>query len=114
MSNASGIESVAVVGAGLMGSGIAESVAVAGIPVVLRDVDEVSIGRARDRIESSLARAVGGGKLDAAQASHARERIELTTELEAIAGADLVIEAVPENLDLKLEVMQRDRPRRGK
>ena len=106
MSNASGIESVAVVGAGLMGSGITESVAVAGIPVVLRDVDEVSIGRARDRIESSLARAVGAGKLDAAQASHARERIELTTELEAIAGADLVIEAVPENLDLKLEVMQ--------
>ena len=66
--NASGIESVAVVGAGLMGSGIAEAVAVAGVPVVLRDVDEVSIGRARDRIESSLARAVGGGKLDAARA----------------------------------------------
>ena len=106
MSNASGIESVAVVGAGLMGSGIAESVAVAGVPVALRDVDEVSIGRARDRIESSLARAVRGGKLDAVQASDARERIELTTELEAIAGADLVIEAVPENLDLKLEVMQ--------
>ena len=106
MSSASGIESIAVVGAGLMGSGIAESVAVAGIPVVLRDVDEVGIGRARDRIESSLARAVGAGKLDAAQASHTRERIELTTELEAIAGADLVIEAVPENLDLKLEVMR--------
>ena len=106
MSNDSGIESVAVVGAGLMGSGIAESVAVAGIPVVLRDVDEGSIGRARDKIESSLARAVGAGKLDAAQAGHARERIELTTELEAVAGADLVIEAVPENLDLKLEVFQ--------
>ena len=106
MSNASGIESVAVVGAGLMGSGIAESAAVAGIPVVLRDVDEVSVGRARDRIESSLTRAVAGGKLDATQAGLARERIELTTDLEAIAGADLVIEAVPENLDLKLEVMQ--------
>ena len=106
MSNASGIESVAVVGAGLMGSGIAESVAVSGFPVVLRDVDKVSIGRARDRIESSLARAVAGGKLEAAQAGLARERMELTTDLEAIAGADLVIEAVPENLDLKLEVMQ--------
>jgi 3-hydroxybutyryl-CoA dehydrogenase len=46
VSNASGIESVAIVGAGFMGSGIAESVAVAGIPVVLRDVDEVSIRRA--------------------------------------------------------------------
>lgn len=106
MSSASGIESVAVVGGGLMGSGIAESVAVAGFPVVLRDVDEVSVGRARDRIESSLGRAVAGGKLDAAKAGPARERIELTTDLEAIAGADLVIEAVPENLNLKLEVMQ--------
>jgi 3-hydroxybutyryl-CoA dehydrogenase len=106
VSDASGIESVAVVGAGLMGSGIAESVAVAGIPVVLSDVDEVSIGRARDRIESSLARAVGAGKLEAAQAGPARERIDLTTDVEAIAGADLVVEAVPESLDLKLDVMQ--------
>lgn len=106
MSNASGIESVAIVGAGLMGSGIAESVAVAGIPVVLRDVDDVSIGRARGKIESSLARAVTGGKLEAAQAGLARERIELTTDLETMAGADLVIEAVPENRDLKLDVMQ--------
>ncbi|MGA2013913.1 MAG: 3-hydroxyacyl-CoA dehydrogenase NAD-binding domain-containing protein, partial [Solirubrobacteraceae bacterium] len=63
MSNASGIKSIAVVGAGLMGSGIAESAAIAGVPVVLRDVDEVSIGRAQGRIESSLARAVKGGKL---------------------------------------------------
>jgi 3-hydroxybutyryl-CoA dehydrogenase len=103
--NASGIESVAVVGAGLMGSGIAESVAVAGIPVLLRDVDETSIGRAGEKIESSLARAVAGGKLDAAEARLARERIELPTDLEAVAGADLVIEAVPEILDLKLDVM---------
>jgi len=106
VSNGSGIESVAVVGAGLMGSGIAESVAVAGIPVVLRDVDEVSIGRARGKIESSLARAVAGGKLDDALATSARERVELTTDLAAIAAADLVIEAVPENLDLKLDVMR--------
>jgi 3-hydroxybutyryl-CoA dehydrogenase len=106
MNNASGIKSVAVVGAGLMGSGIAESAAIAGVPVVLRDIDEVSIGRARSGIESSLARAVAGGKLDQAQAGLARERIELTTDLEAIAGADLVIEAVPENRALKLDVMQ--------
>jgi len=106
MSNASGIKSIAVVGAGLMGSGIAESAAIAGVPVVLRDVDEVSIGRAQGRIESSLARAVKGGKLDPAQAALARERIVLTTDLDAIAGVGLVIEAVPENRALKLEVMQ--------
>ena len=96
---------MAVIGAGLMGSGIAESVAVAGLPVVLRDVDEVSIKRARGRIESSLARAVEGGKLDAAHADVARARIALTTDLEAIGAADLVIEAVPEDEFLKLEVM---------
>jgi 3-hydroxybutyryl-CoA dehydrogenase len=101
----SGIQSVAVVGAGLMGSGIAEAVAVAGLPVALRDVDEVSIKRARGRIESSLARAVEGGKLDASHADAARGRILLTTELEQIAGADLVVEAVPEDEQLKLEVM---------
>jgi 3-hydroxybutyryl-CoA dehydrogenase len=106
VSNGSGIESVAVVGAGFMGSGIAESVAVAGLPVVVRDVDEASIKRAADRLEASLARAVKGGKLDAAHAEAARERVELHTDLDAIAGADLVIEAVPEQERLKLEVMQ--------
>jgi 3-hydroxybutyryl-CoA dehydrogenase len=105
VSTTSGIQSVAVIGAGLMGSGIAESVAVAGLPVVLRDVDEVSVKRARGQIESSLARAVDGGKLDASHADVARARIQLTTDLEAIGAADLVIEAVPEDEVLKLEVM---------
>ena len=100
------IESVAVVGAGFMGAGIAESAAVAGLPVVVRDVDEGTIASARGRIEASLARAVDGGKLDAAHADVARRRIELTTELDAIAGADLVIEAVPEDERLKVEVMR--------
>jgi 3-hydroxybutyryl-CoA dehydrogenase len=100
------IESVAVVGAGFMGGGIAESAAVAGIPVIVRDVDEASLSRARERIDTSLARAVRGGKLDDAQAREARERIELTTDLEAIAEADLVVEAVPEDERLKLSVME--------
>src|SRR5437763_15481490 len=88
-----------------MGSGIAESVAVTGLPVVVRDVDEISIKRAQSRIESSLARAVEGGKLDASHAEVARGRIELTTELEAIGDVDLVIEAVPEVEELKVAVM---------
>jgi len=88
-----------------MGSGIAESVAVAGLPVVVRDVDEVSIKRAKGRVDTSLARAVSGGKLDQAAAQDALDRIEVTTELSAISAADLVIEAVPEELRLKLEVM---------
>ena len=105
MENGSGIERVAVVGGGFMGAGIAESVAVAGLPVVVRDVDEVSIKRARARIDHSLRRAVEGGKLDAAHAEVAADRIALTTDLDAIAEADLILEAVPENEALKLEVM---------
>jgi 3-hydroxybutyryl-CoA dehydrogenase len=97
---------VAVVGAGFMGTGIAESVAVAGLPVVIRDVDEDSVKRAQSRLETSIARAVRGGKLDADQAEAARERIEVTTDLDAVSEADLVIEAVPEDERLKTEVMK--------
>ena len=57
------IESVAVVGAGFMGTGIAEAVAVSGIPVIVRDVDDAALARAGERIDTSLARAVRGGKL---------------------------------------------------
>ncbi len=100
------IDSVAVVGAGFMGSGIAESVAVAGLPVVVCDVDQTAVERARQRIAASLARAVAGGKLDVAHAEVARGRIDLSTDLEAIREADLVIEAVPEDERLKFEVME--------
>src|SRR5437763_16036756 len=75
------IESVAVVGAGFMGGGIAEAVAVAGLPVIVRDVDEASLAGAGKRIETSLARAVRGGKLDEAHARGVRERGELETDV---------------------------------
>jgi 3-hydroxybutyryl-CoA dehydrogenase len=99
------IESVAVVGAGFMGTGIAEAVAVSGIPVIVRDVDDAAMARAAERIDMSLARAVRGGKLDAASAGAARDLIDLTTQIEVIGEADLVIEAVPEDAQLKLRVM---------
>jgi 3-hydroxybutyryl-CoA dehydrogenase len=99
------IESVAVIGAGFMGAGIAEAVAVAGIPVVLRDLDTSAIAAAEKRIDVSLARAVEGGKLDASHAEVARGRIRLTTAMEEIGDYDLVVEAVPEDERLKLEVM---------
>lgn len=99
------IEKVAVLGGGLMGSGIAESVAVAGLPVVVRDVDEVAADGVRQRIDASLQRAAVRGKIDAAGAEAIRERIVLTTELGEIADADLVIEAVPENAELKAGIL---------
>jgi 3-hydroxybutyryl-CoA dehydrogenase len=106
MDTMSGIDSVAVVGGGFMGTGIAEAVAVAGLPVVVRDIDAASVDAAQRRIETSLERAVKGGKIDSGDADAALGRIELTTEIEAVDGADLVIEAVPEHEPLKVEVMR--------
>ena len=100
------IESVAIVGAGFMGSGIAESVAVAGVGVVLRDAYEAGIDLARERLDRSLSRAVSRGKLSEENAAATKERINLTTELHQIAAADLVVEAVPEQEPLKLEVLR--------
>jgi 3-hydroxybutyryl-CoA dehydrogenase len=99
------IEKVAILGGGLMGSGIAESTAVAGLPVIVRDLDEVAIDGARRRIEKSLGGAVKRGKVDEALAAEILNRISYTTELEDIADADLVVEAVPENAELKANIL---------
>jgi 3-hydroxybutyryl-CoA dehydrogenase len=97
---------VAVIGGGFMGAGIAESVAVSGLPVVVRDVDTRSLERAAAGIEGSLARAVSRGRLERDRARDVRERIEFTTDMAAVGGVDLVVEAVPESEHLKLEVMR--------
>jgi 3-hydroxybutyryl-CoA dehydrogenase len=104
--SAADIQTVAVVGGGLMGSGIAEAVAAAGMDVVLRDLDEPSVRRTHTRIEASLSRAVRGGKLTEAEAAEVSGRIALTTDLAEIAGAQFVIEAVPEDKQLKLGVIE--------
>jgi 3-hydroxybutyryl-CoA dehydrogenase len=99
------VEKVAVLGGGLMGSGIAESVALAGLPVIVRDIDDAAVGGAEHRIGASLQRAASRGKFDADEVAAIRERIVLTTELDDIADADLVIEAVPENAELKANIL---------
>lgn len=99
------IEKVAVLGGGLMGSGIAESVARSGLAVTVRDVDEVAVDAARKRLAASLDQAVAGGKIDAAERERISERISLTADFDAIADADLVIEAVPENAELKANIL---------
>lgn len=99
------IERVAVLGGGLMGSGIAEAVAAAGLPVVIREVHDAAATAARARIEGSVAHAVERGKLDAAQSDELLARIDFTTDLDDIADADLVIEAVPEDAGLKAAVL---------
>jgi 3-hydroxybutyryl-CoA dehydrogenase len=99
------IERVAILGGGLMGSGIAESVARAGLSATVRDIDDAAVGGARRRIEKSLGAAVDRGKVDEAAAAETLNRITYTTELADIADADLLIEAVPENVDLKINIL---------
>jgi 3-hydroxybutyryl-CoA dehydrogenase len=99
------IEGIAVLGGGLMGSGIAEAVARAGLPVVVRDVDEAAFKAARGRIEKSLGRARDTGKIEISEYDEVLARISYTDRLEDIAGVDLVIEAVPENVELKMAIL---------
>ena len=92
---------IAVIGAGLMGAGIAQVAAQAGHPVVLRDVTDAALRRGLDGIRASYEKFVAKGKLDAEAAEAALGRITTTTDLGAVAGADIVIEAVFERLDVK-------------
>jgi 3-hydroxybutyryl-CoA dehydrogenase len=100
------IERVAVLGGGLMGSGIAETVAIAGFDVVVREVDERALGSARQRLETSLRRATDRGKIEPSAAEAVLERIVLTADVDAVRDADLVIEAVPEDARLKTAVLR--------
>lgn len=97
-------QQLAVVGAGLMGSGIAQVAAVAGWKVVMRDVTDAALRRGRDGIEKSLARFADKGSLSAEERDAAVARIETTVDLEAVAEADIVVEAVFESIEVKREV----------
>jgi 3-hydroxybutyryl-CoA dehydrogenase len=99
------INSVAIVGGGFMGAGIAEVSAAAGMPVIVRDLPEF-LDAARGRVEKSLAGAVKRGKIDEAQREEILGRITFTPDLKQVAGADIVIEAVPEILDLKVSLIK--------
>ncbi|MEF3118686.1 3-hydroxyacyl-CoA dehydrogenase family protein [Streptomyces chrestomyceticus] len=95
---------LAVIGAGLMGSGIAQVSAQAGWEVVLRDVTEGALARGKGGIEASYEKFVSKGKLAAADAEQALARITTTTDLDAAADADIVVEAVFERIDVKREI----------
>ncbi|HVV13944.1 3-hydroxybutyryl-CoA dehydrogenase [Amycolatopsis sp.] len=100
------IERVGVIGAGLMGSGIAEVHARAGADVVVTEVNQPALDAGKARIEKSLQRGVRSGKLTEEDAAAALNRLEFTTELGAFADRDLVVEAVIEQEAAKLEVFR--------
>lgn len=98
------IRKVGVLGAGLMGSGIAEVCAKAGFTVVVREVDEKALAAGRRRIENSLSKAIERGKLNDAGESAITSRLTFSSSLEEISSSDLILEAIVENLDVKREV----------
>ncbi len=101
------LDTVAVIGAGTMGSGIAIALANAGLPVVLTDSDAASLARGRAHIERAWTTAVERGRLDPAGQARRLALLTTTTELAAIASADLVIEAVYEDMAVKKAVFER-------
>jgi 3-hydroxybutyryl-CoA dehydrogenase len=100
------IRTVAVLGAGTMGNGIAHVFARSGYSVILRDVETSYLDRARDTMAKNLDREIKKGKVAEGDKSQILGRIRATTDMSEIARADFVVEAVPERLDLKLSVLR--------
>jgi 3-hydroxybutyryl-CoA dehydrogenase len=101
------VQTIAVIGAGLMGSGIAQSVAMGKKNVYLYDISDVALEKGMNSIQKSLSRFVKAGKLSEQEAKKVIERIQINTNLQdAVKDADVVIEAVPENLQLKKNIFQ--------
>jgi len=103
--NLDAISSVAVLGAGTMGNGIAHVFAREGYTVILRDVEKRKLDHALETISKNLDREVKKGKVPENELPRILARIEPAMDLDAVSGADFVIEAVPERIDLKRQVL---------
>ena len=101
------IEKVGVIGGGLMGSGITEVTARAGLSTIVVEVTQDAADAARARVEGSLRKAEKRGKISAEDVTATLERIAFTTDLERLADRDLVVEAASEREDVKLSLFER-------
>jgi len=99
------IETVAVLGAGTMGNGIAHVFARAGYKVILRDMEQRFLDRALETVGKNLDREIKKGKLAEAEKSSVLGRLQPVTEMNAIAAADFIVEAVPEKIEVKRAVL---------
>ena len=104
--NVDSIKTVAILGAGTMGNGIAHVFAKAGFTVILRDIDQRFLDRALDTISKNLDREVKKGKLAESEKPSVLARIAPATDMAAIAKADFAVEAVPEKLEIKRAVLE--------
>jgi len=100
------ISAIGVVGAGQMGNGIAHVAAAAGFDVTLTDISPDALERARATIEKNLGRMVRKERIDEAQAAATLARVTTSTDTEAVAGSQLIIEAATENVDLKFKIFE--------
>jgi 3-hydroxybutyryl-CoA dehydrogenase len=100
------LQTIGVIGAGTMGSGIAQACAVVGLSVTMIDVDEAAVARGRDAVSSSLDRLVKKEKLSAADKEAALNCIAGTTDYGALRKCDFVIEAATENETLKMKILK--------
>jgi 3-hydroxybutyryl-CoA dehydrogenase len=101
------INRLGIVGAGFMGSGIAESAARAGVRVIVHDVADAYLDRSRDRVRTSMEQAVVRGKLAANERDEALARISWTTDLTDLAESELVVEAIVEDVAVKADLFAR-------
>jgi len=102
------VRSVAVLGAGTMGHGIAQVCAAAGLDTRLFDIDDEALARARARIAANLDRGVDLGKVEPVQRDETLDRLTLEADIEAAVGdTQIVVEAAPERLELKRELLGR-------
>ena len=100
------VETISVIGAGTMGHGIAQVAAANGFRVLLSDVDREALARGVQSIERNLAKGINLGKLTEVDRDRTLQQIHGTTKLEECAEADLIIEAAPEKLDLRREILR--------
>ena len=107
------INTIAVLGAGTMGHGIAQVAAAAGYVVIMRDVSPDAVARGLQSIERNLAKAIQLKKISEQDRDETLQRISRATRLEEIGSADLVIEAAPESLELKRNLLREAEPLLG-
>jgi 3-hydroxybutyryl-CoA dehydrogenase len=108
--NLDDVRQVGVVGAGTMGAGIAQVAALSGYEVVLYDISDEVVARAKERVGQFVHRLVEKGKLAGEDASAALERISPASSLEAMGNAQVIIEAAPERLDVKQQLFRQLEP----
>ena len=100
------IKKIGIIGAGTMGNGIAQAFAVCGYDVTMTDINEAAVQRGLKTVDGSLERLVKKEKMTAEAKAAALGHIKTATEVNAVRGSDLIIEAATENLELKLKIFE--------